>query len=67
MAETRHEKPRSRFACSSVNVSFSPCDCGLTVEGRASHGFDPTGDGGFLTWHNTWLTELLLWCKDAIA
>lgn len=32
---------------SSDSTSFSPCDCGLTVEGRASHGFDPTGDGGF--------------------
>lgn len=33
--------------CSSDSVSFSLCDCGLAVEGRASHGFDPTGDGGF--------------------
>lgn len=28
------------------------------------HGFDPTG--GFLTWHNTWLTELLLRCNDTV-
>lgn len=59
-----HGKPRSSFVkeCSSDSVSFSLCDCGLTVEGCVSHGFDPTGDGGFLTWHNTWLTVLLLWC-----
>lgn len=66
MVVTRHEKPRFKV-CSSDSVSFSLCDCGLTMEGRASHGFDPAGDGGFLTWHNTWLTELLLRCKDAIV
>lgn len=66
---THHEKPRSRFVWvgSSDSISFFLCDCGLTVEGCASHGFDPTGDGGFLTWHNTWLTELLLWRKGAVV
>ena len=50
---------------SSDSISLFLCDCGLIVEGCVSHGFDPTGDGGFLTWHNTWLREGQMWCEAA--
>lgn len=53
--------------CLFKRACFFLCHCGLTVEGRASHDTDPTEDSGFLTWHNTWLTELLLRFKGAIV
>lgn len=65
VVNTHHEKPRSK--CVPVTTFLSFWATAAQQKGVPQMGLTLLRYGGFLTWHNTWLRELQLWCKDVLS